>query len=63
MERGAIAVKTPTDVLEILAKSNIFHAASEEKTKQLTLSDFMESQETPETDIKWNWSEMITIGR
>lgn len=56
-------MKTPTDVLEILAKSNIFHAASEEKTKQLTLSDFMESQETPETDIKWNWSEMITIGR
>lgn len=63
VERGAIAVKTPTDVLEILAKSNIFHAASEEKTKQLTLSDFMDSQESQKTDIKWNWSEMITIGR
>lgn len=63
VERGAIAVKTSTDVLEILAKSNIFHADSEEKTKQLTLSDFMDSQESQKTDIKWNWSEMITIGR
>lgn len=59
VKRGAVPVKTPTDVLRILSESNIFQTNKEIEAKQLSLADFLK----PETDTSWNWSESIVIGR
>ena len=60
VERGALPVKTPMDVLRILAESNIFQADLE--AEQLTLDDFWNSQPEQEDATTWNsWSESITI--
>lgn len=63
VERGAIPVKNPTEVLEILAQSNIYQTQEEKNARQMTIEDFLYSKKGSDNDSAWNWSGVFTIRR
>ena len=64
VKRGAIVVKTPSDVLKALAENHIFYAEKNNGDEQLTMNQYLnETNEKQKKHIDMEWSMTVTIKR
>lgn len=60
MKRGAIAVKTPSDVLKALAEKHIFYTEKDMDAEQLTMNQYLnKTEENQKEHIEWSMTVSI----